>query len=74
MIPGSLDFTLDAEMNEHVWNCWDGMNVFCMREGYEFVGVGRDRRGMVYTEYRCPPQFIYEALTPRVAVSEGMIA
>ena len=28
MIPGSLDFTLDAEINEHVWNCWDGMNVF----------------------------------------------
>lgn len=73
MIPGSLDLPLDAEMNEHVWNCWDGMNVFCMRRGMNLWGWG-ETEGMVYTEYRCPPQFIYEALTPRVAVSEGMIA
>lgn len=73
-IPGSLDFTLDAEINKHVWNCWDGMNILRMWEGYESAGVGRDQSGVVHTEYRCPPQFIYEALTHRVAVSEGMIA
>lgn len=74
MIPGSWDFRLDAEMNENVWNCWDGMYVFCMWEGYEFVGAGRDQSGMVHMEYRCPPQFIYEALTSRVSVSEVTIA
>lgn len=50
-----------------------GMNECILHAEGCTVGVGETGRNGRYLNYRSP-QFIYESLTPRVAVSEGMIA